>query len=220
MGKNKEKIVYKTNKKLLKRLLIGMLIIFLVMIFATPIKNGVELLYLKSWTWHEIENFDFSIKLPRAYKAFDVEDDDQGITSSIFNTEVSVEVNEEYVSKVPETVYSGGNILNGVSLMIQCLETERTTKTLDDIAESHHVLVKIYYEDEYEIGELNKEFVEVLGENSVKTIIDMKEKDATKTLITYLVPLKDKEITLMFLGNKDNISNSMNEIEKIVNKMK
>ena len=149
-----------------------------------------------------------------------IKEESQGIDSSIFNTEVNVEVNEEYITKVPKTVYNGGNILNGISVMIKCLETNKTSKTLDEIAESHHVLVKIYYEDEYEIGDLNKEFVKVMNGDAVKTTIDMKNKDEEKTLVTYLVPLDDKEITLMFLGNKDKVFNSMQEIEKIILSMK
>ena len=222
MGKNKEqKIVYRANKKLLKRLLIVTLVIFLIGVFAIPIKNGLELLYLKSWIWHDIEKYGFSIKLPRAYKDIELENNDRfGIISSIFNTEASVEVNEEYVSKTPDIVYNGGNVLNGIGLMIQCLETEKTTKTLDEIAESHLVLTTIYYEDEYTIGELEKEYVEILGGQGIRTSIDLSNKKGTKTMVSYLLPLEDKEITIMFLGDKESISKSLKEIDDIVSMIK
>lgn len=219
---NKQKVVYKTNKKLLKKLLITILIIFLIIVLFYPVKKGIELLYLNSWKRHNIEAYNFSLSLPRAYKDIEIEEDERyGIESSIFNTESSVEINEEYVSKKPEVVYNAGNVLNGISLMIQCLNTERTTKTLDDIAESHHVLVTINYEDEYEIGALEKEYVEILGSEGVKASIDLEDDEKeVKTLVTYLLPLEDKEITIMFMGTKENITKSMDEIEKIISKIK
>lgn len=220
-NKKEKKVVYKTNKKLLKRLIIGIVIIFLILVFAAPIQKGIQWLYLNSWTWHDIENYGFSLKLPRAYKDIEFEENDEfSIDSSVFNTETSVEVNEEYISKKPEVVYNGGNILNGVGLTIQCLETERTTKTLEEIAESHHILVSIKYDDQYEIGTLEKEYVEILGSEAVKTSIDMSNDEESRTLVAYLLPLEDKEITIMFFGDKENISNSMEEIEKIVSKIK
>lgn len=215
-----EKIVYKTNKKMLKRLIISILIILLVIILTPFAINGTRNLYLNSWTWHKIEEYNFSIKLPRAYKNIEVENKSYGIDSSILNAEVSIEENEEYIQKAPEVVYNAGNILNGVGLTIQCLKTAKTSKTLDEIADSHHVLVSINYDDQYEIGDLQKEYVKILENDAVMTSIDMKKGKTTKTLIAYLVPLKDKEITIMFFGNKENISKSMDEIKEIVSKIK
>ena len=39
--KKTEKIVYKANTKLIKRILLGMLILFIACIFAKPVKNGI-----------------------------------------------------------------------------------------------------------------------------------------------------------------------------------
>lgn len=222
MKNTENKVIYKANKKLLVRILLGVLIIFLIILFAPFIKSGVELLYLNSWTWHKIGEYNFSIKLPRAYKDYEVDyaGEKYAINSSIFDVDVTVEENNEYMKKVPETVYNGGNILNGVGLTIQCLKTDKTTKTLDEIAESHHVLVSINYDDEYEIGELQKEFVKILGNDSVMTSIDMTKGKEEKTLVTYLLPLEDREITIMFFGNRKNISNSIEEIREIVSKIK
>lgn len=222
MGKSQYKKIYKTNKKLLKKILVGVILILLICILYKPVTNWLKYSYLNTWTWHEIEKYDFSVKLPRAYKDLEAPNNDKtGIISSVFKTETEIEVNEEYVSKKPEVVYNGGNILNGISLNVQVLETSKTTKTLDEIAESHHVLVSIFYEDDYTIGELKNEYLKILGTDAIKATIDISnEKVGEKTMITYLVPMEDKEITITFFGKKSVIESQKEEIEKIVGQIK
>lgn len=220
MRKKEEKKIYKMNKNLLKKMLIGITCIFIIVCIVFGAKIGKEILYPQFWKWHDINDYGFSIKLPKTYEELTASKDKLGISSSAFETETTIQVNEEYVSKKPVTVYNGWNPRNGVSMMVQCLNTEKTTKTLDEIAESNHILITIYYEDDYQIGELQKEYVKVLGCDAVRAMVDISNDDGTKTFVTYLVPMNDKEVTITFLGKKNNIDNSLDEIEKIVSLMK
>lgn len=216
-----EKKVYKVNTKALKKLFIVAGTVFIIIILLIPIKKGINILYLKSWVWHDISKYNFEVKLPRAYKDISVNNSDiTGISSSAYTTDTNVKINEEYVAQAPEVVYYGGNILNGISMMIQCLTTEKTDRTLDDIADSQHILVKIYYEDDYTIGDAKKEFVTVLDTDAVRTSTDLTAEEEEKTIVNYLVPMEDKEVTITFLGKKASIEKAQEEIEKIINQMK
>ena len=221
MGKKKiEKKIYKANTQLLRKILIGLIILFFITILAIPLKNGITYLYLKTWEWHDISKYHLEVKLPRAYKPIEEKNTTSSIGSSLISTETSVKVNEKYVMNKPDVVYSGGNILNGISLMIQCLNTEKTTRTLDDIADSQHTLVRIFYEDEYTISEPVKEYLKILGTDSIRTSTILTNHKETKKMINYLVPLEDKEVTITFLGPTENVEQAEDEIEKIVSQMK
>ncbi|MBQ9313606.1 MAG: hypothetical protein IJ220_01165 [Clostridia bacterium] len=222
MKKNKkvEKRVYKTNTKLLGKMLIAIVILFFIVILAVPVKNGITYLYLNSWEWHDISNYNIKFKLPRAYKNLETtKNNNLDLSSSLISTDTSIKVNENYVSKRPEIVYSGGNTFSGVSLMIQCLATPKTTKTLEEIADSQHVLVKIYYEDDYTIDEPKKEYVSVLGTDAIRTSTNLINKDGAKTIINYLVPMDNQEVTITFMGEQKNVQNAENEIRRIIEQM-
>lgn len=216
--KNKEKKVYKTDKNLLKKIGRGILAIFGVVLIIFGVKIFID----NSWKWHEINEYDFKIKLPKAYEEIEFvsEKDKYGIASSAFETETTIEVNEEYVSKKPKVVYNGRNVKKGVSMMVQCLKTEKTSKSLDEIAEGNYVLTTICYENNYQIGTFTKEYVKVLETDAVKTVVNISNDEGEKTIVTYLVPMNDKEITMTFMGKKSNIDKAMDEIEKIADTMK
>ena len=227
MGKKKEtkketKKVYRANTKALSKIIIAIIVIFFLAIFAIPVKNGITYLYLNTWKTHEISKYHIQLKLPRAYQPLENNSQELSqIASSLISTDTSVKVNEKYVSQMPEVVYSGGSILNGVSLMIQCLSPEsKTTKSLDDIAESQHILVHIYYEDDYAISDPQKEYVTIMETEAIRTATDLTNEQGTKTMIHYLIPMEDKEVTITFMGKKENVEKAKSEIEKIVKQMR
>lgn len=217
MKKKETKKVYKTNKKLLKKVLVTTLIIFIIILLSFPLKYGIQMLYYNTWKTYDVSNYEFSFKIPRAFQSLQSENDaahDLGVAG--FTSEYDVKVDEKYVGKKPKVIYSGANVINGISMMVQCIATEKTTKTLDEIAEGNQLLIKIYYEEEYQVGELQKEFLNILGADAVKSIVDIQNEEETKTFVTYLVPLEDKEITITFLGDKDQILNYMSNMDEIV----
>lgn len=209
------KKIYKTNTQLLRKIIIGLCILFLLVLLAIPLKNGAKYIFLNTWKNYEISKYNINFKLPRAYKELE-DDTSSSEISSLISTNTNVKVNEEYISQKPEVVYSGGSSLNGISMMVECFSTSKTTKTLDQIADNQHVLVRIYYEDNYKVSEPTKEFLTILGTDAVSTTTELTNKKGVKTLIQYLVPMSDKEVTITFMGEKENVEKSMNEIEKIV----
>lgn len=216
-----EKKVYKANKKAIFWILLIAFVVFFCSFLIKPIMNGIRNWYLSMWIWHDIPSYNFKVKLPRAYEDAQLkEDDGTGIAYSAFLTDTNITMNEEYVSKSPERVYYGKNIKNGIHLMIQCLSTQKTDRSLEDIAESQHVLIRIFYEDDFQIGSQQKEFVDVLGTPGIKTSTDLTNDNGTITIINYLVPMEDKEVTISFYGFKDNIDKAEKEIESIINEMK
>lgn len=219
--KNEEKIVYKFNTKALMWFILIVISALFVVFLSIPIKNWIRVSYLKSWEWHEVPKYNIEFKLPRAFKDLELKTQSSSqLSSSIFTTDTDVKVNEEYVSQKPEVVYYGGNILNGISMMIQCLNTEKTTRSLDDIADSQHVLVTIFYEDDYNIGEATKEYVTVLSSDAIRTSTDLTNSEEVRTMINYLVPTDDKEVTITFFGRKNDIESAEKDIEKIITNLK
>lgn len=216
-----EKKVYKANKKAIIGILLIAFIVFFCGFLIKPIMGGIKNWYLNMWIWHDIPSYNFKIKLPRAYEDAKLkENSESGILSSTFLTDTNITMNEEYVSKSPERVYYGKNSLNGISMMIQCLYTPRTDRTLEDIADSQHVLIRIHYEDDYQISSPRREYANVLDTLGVRTATDLTNDKGTITIINYLVPMEDKEVTISFYGEKETVDKYEEEIEKIVSEMK
>lgn len=218
-GKNQEK-VYKANTKAIKILGMVSLVALVLVVFAVSIRDGITYLYLQSWQWHKIEDYHFEMKLPRAYQEEATATPQALSAGSIFTTDTEVKVNEEYVSRMPKVVYMGGNVLNGVTMKVQCLKTNKTTRTLDDLADSMHVLVRVYYEDEYEIGAPTKEYVTILGYDAVGTTTTLVKEEQNYWMTNYLVPTDEEEITITFFGKEENRRKAQEEIQKIVAQMR
>ncbi len=217
--KTEQKIVYKSNKKLIKKMLIWGLVIVLVLVFAAPVKYGITMLYYNSWKQYKVEDYNFSFKLPRAFEEQEVVKKESSMNlSSLLDESVSGELTE-YLKK-PDSVYRGGNILNGVSMLIQCLKTPRTTRTLDEIADSHEILLEINYGDNYEVKEKSREQVVVLGTDSIKTVSTIVNTKESNLYVSYLIPKEDMEITIMFYGSEKSITEASEQIEKIIASVK
>ena len=92
MDKKKEKKIYKTNKILLKKLLIGMVTIFVVVCIVFGLKLAKEIVYPQFWKKHDIQEFGFSLKIPKAYKEVEIVNNKLGISSAAFETETTIKV--------------------------------------------------------------------------------------------------------------------------------
>lgn len=216
----KTKITYKANKKLLKKIIIGSVLLLVLMFAYKPIKYTAQLIYLKSWKTYNAGSFDFNYRLPRAYEKYEKDDDIFGLNESAFMSEYSIEVNEEYVSQKPTIIFMGSNILNGIDLSIECLETSKIDTELEKIAENYFATIELVYEDHYNIENTENQQVNVLGCDGIRSTILFKHEKLTKKLITYLVPTDEKELTIMFFGDEKNINENEKEIEKIVSSIK
>ena len=217
--KTEQKVVYKSNKKLIKKMLIWVLVIVLVIIFAAPVKYGITMLYYNTWKQYKVENYNFSFKLPRAFEEQEVVKKESSMNlSSLLDESASGEF-ADYLKR-PDSVYRGGNILNGVSMLIQCLKTPRTTRTLDEIADSHEILLEINYGNNYEVKEKSREQVVILDTDSMKTVSTIESTKESNLFVSYLIPKEDMEITIMFYGSEKSITEASEQIEKIIASVK
>ena len=217
--KNKQKVVYKSNKKLIKKMLIWALIIAVVVILAAPVKYGVTMLYYNSWKQYKIADYNFRFKLPRAFKEQETTTKQSTIDlSSLLSESASGDLTE--LLKKPESVYRGGNVVNGVSMLIQCLKTSKTTRTLDEIADSHEILLEINYGDNYTVNEQSREQVVILDTDAIKTVSKIVNDRESNLFVTYLIPKDDMEITIMFYGPEESMNEASEQIEKIIASVK
>lgn len=217
--KTEQKVVYKSNKKLIKKMLIWGIIIVLVLVLAAPVKYGVTMLYYNSWKEYKVEDYSFSFKLPRAFEEQEAVKKESSMNlSSLLNENVSGELTE-YLKR-PESVYRGGNVLNGIGMLIQCLKTSKTERTLDEIADSHEILLEINYGDNYTVKEKSRENVTILDTDAIKTISSIVSKKESNLFVSYLIPKEDMEITIMFYGSEKSITEASNQIEKIIASVK
>ena len=217
----KEKKIYKADKKLLKRIGLALVAFIVILLIAILLKNYGEIFYLKTWKSYNSKEFGFSYELPRAYEKIENSDEDRfGLNSSAFMSEFSVEIKEEYVAQKPTVIYNGGNILNGISLNIQCLKTPRIDESLEEIARNYYATVQMIYGDKYNVSGQKTEKVTVLGGEGIKSEILLVKGEKNKKLVTYLVPTDDIELTLTFLSDAEKIDTNMEEINKIISKIK
>lgn len=220
-SEKKVKKVYKANTIAIKKFLTLLLCTFLLLLIAGPIRRFFRVRYLNTWVEHDIEKYEINLKLPRAYKEVELKSSSYGnFFSSAFKTDTDVKINEEYVLQKPEVVYSGGNILNGVMMMMQCFYTEPTTRSLEDIAESQHILVNIYYENQYDIGNPTTEYATILDTDAIRTTTTLTNEEEQLLITNILVPMKDKEVTITFIGDKEKMEEAENEIQKIIQSIK
>ena len=227
MKKNKkekktQKVVYRANTKVLKKLIIPAILLLTIVILAGPIRKGVSYLYWNTWKWYDIEKYQLELKLPRAYHEVEISKKNTSeIVSSFFKTDSEVTVNQDYVSKQTEVVYAGESVLSGVSIIVQCLNVEKTTRTLSDLGDSQNALLKIYYGDKYNVGETKKEYITALETQALKASTDLSEKKdkGDITIINYLIPTEKEEVTVTFLGTKSEMAKANNEIESIISQM-
>lgn len=212
----KEEKVYKTNTKIIKKLLILMAIVLVVTILYEPAKYLIIRATLSIYEGHEFANSNITMKLPKAYKEVIEEDEDYQINVSGVEGEADVKVNQEYLNTLPQKLYKGVNVLNGISMVATEKEVpKKTMLTPEELADRYYVLVQIYFEDA-QIGEPIWETVNILGTEGAKVFVDIDDK----TRVGYLIPLDNSELTIEFSGTKENVEKYKNEIEKIVENIK
>ena len=218
----KEVKVYRVNKKLLKRIIIGIIIIVLITFIAFPLTNFVKNMYYSSLVEYKFDKYNFSIKVPRAYEDLTVGENEDYFTlnESAFKTETGIDVDEKYVSKKPTTIFRAGNILNGIYMALSVLETEKISLTLDEIATNYQATIMANYDDKYTIGNLETEYLTILNGEAIKVKIEMYDKKVSNTFVTYLAPLEDKEVTITFYGKTTEINKNLDEIENIISTIK
>ncbi len=200
-------------------------LLFWFIVLATAIGVGAKLLdgtEKKIYSRAKVNEYGFSISYPLSYETIEeevttTEKISQTITSSL--TETSK--NENLALKLVEQVIHAKSSDSGLTLLIEAIKKEKTTKSLEEISKNYITMFRIFNEN-LEILESNIEEVEVGGVPAAKVYIYAVTTDITKTaaMTAFLIPMDDREITIAFSGTKNLIANSEKEIEKIIKSVK
>lgn len=170
---------------------------------------------------HFIEEYNFEISYPDAYKDNSKSGDD---TSTVLSNLSSVESGEqisEYMQNLNfvETVRNLKNELNGIRLIVEAIKTEKTELSLDEICNRYVIMFQVYNED-IVLEETNKEIITLDGKDIGKVTIEVKGEVENSIVIAYLISLEDREITVTFIAPKTTVTRFEKEINNIINSLK
>lgn len=171
---------------------------------------------------HVIEEYGFEISYPKIYKEITKESDDEEnkILSNVTIKESGEQISEYMQNlNMTETVKNLKNELNGMKIIVEAINTEKTKLDIEEICKRYVVMFQIYNEEKV-IKEKTNEKVIINGNEAGKVKIKVKGEKEDSILITYLMPLEDKEITVTFIGSESMINKAEKEINKIINSLK
>lgn len=199
----------------------GFLILIIFILFS--ITFGIGRYFLEKYKndkfeVDEIENYGFEISYPRAYKK--VESEMENINENVL-IQSSGENVSEYMENLNlvEKVRELKNKKNGIRLIIEAINKEKTELSIEEICKRYVAMFKVYNEDKT-IRESNSEPL-LLNETEIgKVNIIVKGEIEDSSVVTYLMPLEDREITVTFIAPQKIMESNKTEIEKIIDSIK
>ncbi|MBQ8299838.1 MAG: hypothetical protein IJX99_08330 [Clostridia bacterium] len=201
-------------------------LLFWFMVLAVAISVGMIYLKEMSQRWYkkvEVEEFGLTISYPRAYvdipkEKENVEQIANNITAII--TETDIETPGIAVDLVDEIIHAKSE-LTGLTIYAEAIKKGKTPKAIEQICQDYIIMFKIFNSYEEVLYEEYEE-VTVAGQPAGRTEIYVKgEWDYVYPgMISYLIPLEDREITIVFSGTKKLLDANKKEIDKIINSVK
>ena len=127
--KTEQKVVYKSNKKLIKKMLIWGLVIVLVLVFAAPVKYGITMLYYNSWKQYKVKDYNFSFKLPRAFEEQEAVKKESNMNlSSLLDESVRIAITPGTVQ--PKPINIGTILLPERPIFLRSLSIIKATRAI------------------------------------------------------------------------------------------
>ncbi len=197
-------------------------LLFWFIVLATAIGVGAKLLdgsEKKIYSKKTIDEYGLTISYPLSYE--DIEEEGFSIEEITANITASVsETNKENgisLNLVKEVIHAKSDD-SKLTLLVEAIKKEKSKKSLEEICKNYITMFKVFNED-LVVMESDYEIVEVGGYEAGKTTIYVygKKENVYPGMISYLVPLEDREITIVFSGTKDLITTAEKEINKIIN---
>lgn len=196
-------------------------LLFWFIILATAIGVGAKLLdgiEKKIYARKTIEEYGFSISYPKSYEDIEKEENSLEEITATITASVSETNKENGISLdlVREIVHAKSDD-SRLTLLVEAIKKEKSKKDLEDICKNYITMFKVFNE-ELVVKESNYEIVEVGGYEAGRTTIYVygKTENVYPGMVSYLIPLEDREITIVFSGTKDLIENAEKEINKII----
>ncbi len=201
------------------------LLLLLFVILASAIALGMILfdgIEYKIYKRHTFDEYAFSISYPQIYSPISqtITNNDV-ISNNISSILVENENPEATAITFVEEIVKVKSADSGITLLIEGIKKDKTSKSIEEICKDYITMFKVYNSNEV-VLESDFEEVEIGGVKAGKTTIYIngKTEDVFPGMISYLVPLEDREITIVFVGTKTLITKADKEINKIINSVK
>lgn len=198
-------------------------LLFWFVVLATAICMGIMYLKTMSLKWYkkiEIDEYGIAISYPRSYvdipkEESNIEQISNNITATI--TETDIETPGIAVELVEEIINVKSD-LTGLTIYAEAIKKEKTPKTISEICKDYIIMFKVFNSTEEVLFEKYEEVV-VSGMPAGRTEIYIKGRTdfVYPGMISYLIPLEDREITIVFVGTKELFDINAEEIQKIIN---
>lgn len=200
-------------------------LLFWFIVLATAIGVGAKMLEgteKKIYSKAQIEEYGMSISYPLAYEPIIEEiTNKEYISQTITSSLVGNAKNEDLSLTLVEKVIHAKSSDSGLTLLVEAIKKEKTKKTLEEISKNYITMFRVFNEN-LEILESNIEEVEVDGNLAAKVTIYAVANDITKMpgMVSYLIPMEDREITIAFAGTREMLKENEKEINKIIKSVK
>lgn len=127
----------------------------------------------------------------------------------------SIKYTAKYVSEISDKILNVRNSINKIKLTVAGTYNSSNLE-LDKIRENYITTMKIF-NDSQEITVLENENI-MIGNNEVgKVTFKIKNRENTTKVLSILIPLEDREITVMINGEEETFNKNIKEIENIIN---
>lgn len=201
-------------------------LLFWFIILASAICLGVIYVKEMSKRWFkdvEIAEYGLTISYPNSYVDIPIEKENtEGMINKVTSILTKQDIDNPNVSvDMVKKIIHAKSEMTGITIMVEAIKKEKTTKTIEEICKDYIVMFQVF--NEYE---------EVIYQNHSETIVDGKTAGRTEIYVTgktddvfpgmvsYLIPLEDREITIVFTGTRATLEYFEKEIQKIIDTVK
>ena len=197
-------------------------LLFWFIVLAGAIAVGMIYIKQSSRYWYknvEISEYGFKISYPNSYVDIPKETENiEEIANNITSIIVKENVNTPGVSVdlVEEILHAKSDITN-LTIYVEAIKKEKTKKTIEDICKDYLVMFKVFNEYEEVLYEKHEEVtIDGVPAGRTEVFVRGKTDGVYPGMISYLIPLEDREITIVFMGTQELFDYFGKEIKKIV----
>ena len=203
---------------------IALLFWFIILAFAICL--GVIYVKEMSKRWFkeiEVAEYGLTISYPNSYIDIQKEADyTEGMIDKVTSILTKQDIDNPNISvDMVEKIIHAKSDLTGMTIMVEAIKKEKTTKSIEDICKDYIVMFQVFNESEELIYKNYKETT-VDGNPAGRTEIYVtgKTDDVFPGMISYLIPLEDREITIVFSGTRAMLEYFEKDIQKIISTVK
>lgn len=202
--------------------------ILCLLVFILMLAMGAGVIYVNEmlkYTYKtvKVKDYGLQLKYPRAYEDVvkNTKTDVEQISNQIEVVVEEYEKSGDGLLEFTEELINTKSKVSNITLLIEGIKKEKSTKTLEQICKDYIVMFKVFNSNPT-IKSSKYEEVVVDGKNAgrVEIYIEGKDGKSCPGIISYLFPLNDREITITFMGTEKLFANNKNEINKIVDSIK